>query len=952
MQVTRDPHDEPGPGIPATASRQPCPVIVGRDGELRALRRALAAAVSGDGRCVFLVGEHGIGKSRLAREVSRWAAEQGVPAVTGRAVPGRVSVAYRPVTEALLQLFRQHPLPDAPGLEPWLPLLQPLLPALVEPVPTPDVVADLRGEALVRLLAAAAPEGVVVVLEDLHWADPDTISLVEYVADNLAGAPVLLVLTLSDIPATAALDVARRQRGWSGVTHLDLARLDGDQSIEMVRACNPGAHGDDMDRILQTSEGNPLLVEEMLASPGLPADFTAAVRARLDVLPDDQRDVIEAAAVLGRQFDWEILPAVCGHGDAVVADSLTAGVDSLLLANHDSELRFRHALTRDAVLDSVILPRQRALAASGLAAFMAAHPEPVGAEREAAVDLAVRAGERHRAGLLLAESGRQSLAWGALATAADALRRAADLLVGTSEQADAELELIEALALAGHADEAVAAGGRLITRLGSAPDTAGHRVEAHLRLARAAVAASRWRMARYHLDEARLLVGSAETNSAGARLDVLDADVTLATGDHETARTLAEGALRSEDAGPEVRCHAFEVLGRGQRNGDLPAARTAFERALLTAEAADLPLWRLRALHELGTIDLFDHAGVDRLLQARRLSEQMGAASTTAILDLQLSAAFTCRWDLDACDAHAASAIAVADRLALEQVRAKALTMLAGSSGKHADLAGAERYAAAAVAAAPEDRMLEGFCWGMRGMALLLAGDEDAAVEPWGRGMAILAGLSHAEPAPLRALWPLVLAARGDRRAAAAIEEARRLEVTALRLNRAMIGYAEAIIAGRRGDVRRASELLVVADTGWTNCQGWADLARLLAAPAAAADGWADVTRWLSGAVGRFAANGLPALSRRSQALLAEADPNPWSGVGISTREAEVLRLVAQGLSNKEIAARLFLSPRTVEKHVESLLRKSGARSRTGLVARLLPPAAPPPGPRAPAGTT
>ena len=124
------------------------------------------------------------------------------------------------------------------------------------------------------------------------------------------------------------------------------------------------------------------------------------------------------------------------------------------------------------------------------------------------------------------------------------------------------------------------------------------------------------------------------------------------------------------------------------------AARAAFERALVTAQTAGLPLWRLRALHELGTIDLFDHAGVERLAEARHAAEQMGALSTVAILDLQLAAAFTCRWELDTCDAHAQAAVDLAERLDLDQVRAKALAVLASSASMRADAGQTEHYAA------------------------------------------------------------------------------------------------------------------------------------------------------------------------------------------------------------------------------------------------------------------
>ena len=91
--------------------------------------------------------------------------------------------------------------------------------------------------------------------------------------------------------------------------------------------------------------------------------------------------------------------------------------------------------------------------------------------------------------------------------------------------------------------------------------------------------------------------------------------------------------------------------------------------------------------------------------------------------------------------------------------------------------------------------------------------------------------------------------------------------------------------------------------------------------------------RWLAAAEAGFDHRGLPRLAERCRELVKESQPNPWASAGITDREADVLRLVTEGLTNKQIAARLNLSPRTVEKHVESLLRKTGAPSRTGLVA-------------------
>jgi DNA-binding CsgD family transcriptional regulator len=440
-------------------------------------------------------------------------------------------------------------------------------------------------------------------------------------------------------------------------------------------------------------------------------------------------------------------------------------------------------------------------------------------------------------------------------------------------------------------------------------------------------------MARHHLGAARRLAGTAPPAGVRARMGVIDAEVAFAADDLDEARRFAEDVLATEGSAPDVRCHALELIGRSHRLRDLSAARAAFESALVTAEAADLPLWRLRALHELGTIDLLDHAGVERLSEARRAAEQMGALSTVAILDLQLAAAFTCRWELDTCDAHAQAAVGLAERLGLGQVRAKALTVLTGSASMRADAGQTEHYAARAIAAAPDDQMVEGICWASRGAAVLLGGEAAAAVEPYARGMAILGRLPHAEPAGLRALWPLLLASLGDHRAARAIEEARRLGVGAIRSNRSLIGYAEAVLAGRAGQRQRANELATGCDVGFTNCEAWGELARFCAAPAALADGWGDPLRWLAEAGAGFDRRDLSRLAERCRELIKESQPNPWVAAGITAREADVLRLVADGMANKQIAARLQLSPRTVEKHVESLLRKTGARSRIGLVA-------------------
>jgi len=155
--------------------------------------------------------------------------------------------------------------------------------------------------------------------------------------------------------------------------------------------------------------------------------------------------------------------------------------------------------------------------------------------------------------------------------------------------------------------------------------------------------------------------------------------------------------------------------------------------------------------------------------------------------------------------------------------------------------------------------------------------------------------------------------------------------VGAFHLNSGLLTHADAIVAGRGGDRAAARRMAMPAEGEFVNCSLWADVARLLVAESAAAGGWDQPRWWLKGVGERLSRSGLPLLARRCRDL--GGGPERWAGLGITAREADVLSLVVEGLANKEIAARLSVSPRTVEKHVEALLRKLDVRSRVQLVA-------------------
>ena len=177
-----------------------CPVLVGRDEEARRLRAALAAAGTGRGSTVFLAGEAGIGKSRLVREVVRTAGESGLTVLAGRAVAGGAPTPFRPFAEALTSAGRAGRLPASEELGPF----RPGTGAADSRVAATAAgagggVAGLPRRGGAAAAARLAPQaGCVLVLEDLHWADRETLALLEYLADNLAAERVLCLATLRD----------------------------------------------------------------------------------------------------------------------------------------------------------------------------------------------------------------------------------------------------------------------------------------------------------------------------------------------------------------------------------------------------------------------------------------------------------------------------------------------------------------------------------------------------------------------------------------------------------------------------------------------------------------------------------------------------------------------------------------------------------------------------------
>lgn len=346
-----------------------CPSLVGRHAELAVLVDLLSAARGGAGTVVFLSGEAGIGKSRMAREVSAIAVTAGLPAVVGRAVSGASSAPLRPFVEATLALSRRHGLPDRSELGPYAAVLGPLVPEWATGAPTTS--GPVLAEGLLRLLRLIAPRGCVVVLEDLHWTDPETLAVLEYLGDHIADTGVLLLATLRSGEGDQAWAVADALAARGSASPMPLTALDDATVAEMVRAC--GLDPEATAPVTAQADGVPLMVEELLGDydatiPGgnttVPRSLTDSVRRRVADLDPVDGSVLAAAALLGRRFDWRVVAEALELDATTMTAALGSARGAGLLEPDGAGYRFRHALTREAVLAGLPGPLQAELAAA------------------------------------------------------------------------------------------------------------------------------------------------------------------------------------------------------------------------------------------------------------------------------------------------------------------------------------------------------------------------------------------------------------------------------------------------------------------------------------------------------------------------------------------------------------------------------------------------------------
>jgi ATP/maltotriose-dependent transcriptional regulator MalT len=955
--------------------------LVGRERELGALRDQLQRMLDGQGRLVLVSGEAGIGKTTLVERLSEDAESHGCLVLWGHA----------------------YDLSTTPAYGPWLELLRRVPAGKDELPPLPDFVQNTQAlaavssqDALFAAIAAffedvAIQQPLVLVLDDLHWADQGSLDFLRFLARQIGACRILLVATYrSDElhrhhPLYNLLPLVIRE---AGAERLEVRRLDaaGHRSLIDGRYGLSVEDAVRLQRFLEThAEGNPLFALELLrsleaegilrttdggwslgnlGSVRLPSLLRQVIERRLERLDDAARALLQVAAIIGQEVPLDLWQQVSEVNDETLESAIEQGQATHLLDEvaEGASYRFQHALLREALYESVVSLRRRGWhrkIAEALAAGHAAVPDTVAHHFQQSGDV--------RAVTWLLEAARRARMSFATTTAIERLETA--------------------LALDEQHDGASGQRGWLLASLGGLGDNFAH-VDERLQMLDDAMDIAEQsgdEVLKALVEWYQAIFATGYTASVGALLgNARDCIESLLPSERERLVGFIYGAGSGalDPSGPDIAC---VVIGFQGQSGQYRDALTGAER--LRAEHP-----KLSASAELGIDNalMACYQALGRPDDALRLYERVLVAhrhernaSWAAVLKwLQLRDLVLVYWPdrMSMRQVVAAESVATIRTAKTEQLLNEAmpdesgivwLLLLEGQwdAARLVMQLAAGDYWASFLTAAPWmvlsrhqgdpdaglARLSQVFPDGPASepgrqtfetsvlcmhpaIEIALDADDLVSAHAWldchDRWMAWSGHIPFTTIGHL--LWARYHHVAGDRAAARErVEQARALateprQPLALLAAERLLGELDTGSRAYTSAQQHLAAALALADA----CQAPFERALTLAAMAeiAIASGERDAAvaplaeaRAICEPLGAK-----PTLARLSalEARIATT-PRKRYPAGLSAREVEVLRLVSQGLTDAEVAERLYLSPRTVGQHLRSIFNKLGVSSRT-----------------------
>ncbi|MGC2493764.1 ATP-binding protein [Candidatus Binatus sp.] len=388
--------------------------FVGREAERSVLRRMLERALGGEGGVVMIGGVLGVGKTRIAAEFAAEASARGFVTLVGSCYDRENSLPFSPFVEILesamaqstsLDAFRTALGNDAGEMARLMPQLRRLFPDIPPPLElSPEQSRRILFNAVVELLGRTAASGPILMLfEDLHWADEGTLSLLNHIARSISKLPVLILGTFRDNevdpagPLAQTLDELLRIHMLERISLRGLSQSAVSQMISALSGKEPPQ--DIVNLIYSGTSGNPFFVEELfrhlvergklmdasgefrrdlnIAEVDVPQSLRLVIGRRLARLSEEARKILGPAAVIGRSFTFELLEASTN----IDADSLLDSVEEVeksgliysTLGYPEASFQFSHELIRNAVLNDLSAPRRQRLHLNVVSAIERVH---------------------------------------------------------------------------------------------------------------------------------------------------------------------------------------------------------------------------------------------------------------------------------------------------------------------------------------------------------------------------------------------------------------------------------------------------------------------------------------------------------------------------------------------------------------------------------------------------